>query len=301
MTEADPLPVALTIAGSDSGGGAGIQADLSTFRALGTFGTSAITCLTAQNPDGVLGVEAVAPEMVALQIKAVREGYPIAAAKTGMLYSAPIIRAVVAAVSEFGIRNLVVDPVMVATSGSKLLRDDAIQALCDELLPRALVVTPNADEAEILCGHPVTTPDELRAAAREIAGKWGIACAAKGGHLSNAECGMRNPPKGLRPLRRAGAESWEARGKQGTSRGTGQTGSAEVLDVLCVDGELHEFAGSRVDAAETHGTGCTFSAAMTALLARGLPLVEACRGAKEFVGRALAQSRPVGTHSPLNW
>jgi len=280
MTEPDTLPVALTIAGSDSGGGAGIQADLNTFRALGAFGTTAVTCVTAQNPNGVVGVEALSPEMVRSQIKAVCEGYPVAAAKTGMLYSEPIIHAVVAAVTEFEITNLVVDPVMVATSGSKLLREDAIRALCDELLPHALVVTPNADEAEILCGHAVRTVDDLRAAAREISEKWGIACIAKGGHVDISDSRVQIS---------------DSTGHQAS------TGTGQVLDVLYADGELHESWGDRIDAHETHGTGCTFAAAVTALLARGRPLPETFHGAKQFVANALRGSRPAGQHWPLNW
>jgi len=256
------MPVAMTIAGSDSGGGAGIQADLKTFCRLGVFGTTAITCITAQNPDSVAGVAALDPEMVALQIRTVCEGFPVAAAKTGMLYSADIIRTVADTIAECGLTALVVDPVMVATSGAKLLRDDAIDALRSLLLPRATVVTPNLPEAELLTGTPIDSVDALKAAAEAIAGEFGVACVAKGGHL-------RVP------------------------------GSGDVTDILYADGVLHEFRMPRVAADETHGTGCTFSAAVTALLALGHSLADAVNGAQAFVADALAHAPRVGDHRPL--
>jgi hydroxymethylpyrimidine kinase/phosphomethylpyrimidine kinase len=254
------VPVALTIAGSDSGGGAGIQADLKTFAALGVFGTSAITCVTAQNPDAVTAIAALEPSIIERQIDAVCDGFPVAAAKTGMLYAAPIIEAVAATVKRRGIRPLVVDPVMVATSGARLLREDAIRCLCERLLPLCTVVTPNLPEAEILCGHPIRSPDELTVAAREISVRFHVACVAKGGHLA---------------------------------------GDA-VLDVLFADGECTVFEDRRIAVQETHGTGCTFSAALTAHLALGLPLRDAAREAKAFVTRALSRARPAGRHVPLN-
>ena len=259
------MPVALTIAGSDSGGGAGIQADLKTFSALDVFGTSAITCVTAQNPDEVRGVEAVDPKMVALQVETVCAGFPVGAAKTGMLYSAEIIRAVAGAVESCGLDKLVVDPVMVSTSGARLLREDAVVALRDELIPRALVLTPNLPEAEILCGHAITTLGELRAAAQELSETFGTACALKGGHLDDPET------------------------------------SGRVVDVLSTGGEAIAMEAPRVDGRETHGTGCTFAAAVTALLARGEPLADAVAGAQRFVGAALAGACRVGTHYPLAW
>lgn len=253
------LPVALTIAGSDSGGGAGIQADLKTFRALGVHGTSAITCLTAQNPDAVAGIEAVTPEMVGLQIRTVCEGFPVAAAKTGMLYSSEIIASVATALDTVKIPALVVDPVMVATSGARLLRNDAIKALCSEILPKARVVTPNVPEAEILCEFSISSVDELRDACRRIAERFGVACVAKGGHLPGSH----------------------------------------VIDILFADGKTHEFTSEREDAGETHGTGCTFSAALTALLALGKPMPEAVQCAKEFVASAIRNAQAAGKHYPL--
>lgn len=260
-TSSRKIPVALTIAGSDSGGGAGIQTDLKTFMASTVFGTSAITCVTAQNPDGVSGVEAVSPEMVQLQIKAVAEGFPVSATKTGMLYSADIIRAVAEMVREQSLGMLVVDPVMVATSGSKLLRDDAVKALCSELIPLSDVVTPNLPEAEVLSGHKITTKDDLIAAAKEIGDTFGVACIAKGGHLD--------------------------------------IGSNEVFDVLYANGEITVIASPLIAAKETHGTGCTFAAAVTAGLALGEDLATAFKKAKRFVANALVNAWQAGKHYPL--
>jgi hydroxymethylpyrimidine kinase/phosphomethylpyrimidine kinase len=258
--QADAWPVALTIAGSDSGGGAGIQADLKTFAAFGVFGTSAITCVTAQNPSQVSSVHAVEAEMVTRQIKAVCESFPISAAKTGMLYSAAIIRAVAAADVRQGIQVLVVDPVMVATSGARLLQPDAVDVLCAELLPQARVITPNLHEAEILCGHAITSVDALRAAAAEIGDRFDVACVVKGGHLPGES----------------------------------------VVDVLYDEGEEFVFTAPRVEAAESHGSGCAFSAAITACMAHGMLLSDAVARAKEFVRQAIVHARPAGRHHPLN-
>jgi hydroxymethylpyrimidine/phosphomethylpyrimidine kinase len=254
-----PMPVALTIAGSDSGGGAGIQADLKTFRAYGVFGTSAITCLTAQNPHEVRGVVAVPADMVRLQVETVAAGFPIAAAKTGMLYAADIIRAVADIVAACAIPTLVVDPVMVATSGAKLLQDEAVAALVRELLPRATVITPNLPEAEVLLGEPIRSAQSLRDAARRLAGRFGTWCVVKGGHLEGGE----------------------------------------VLDVLSDGSAVEEWSSPRIDAKQTHGTGCTFSAATAAGLALGLTVPEAVARAKDFVARALASARSAGRHYPL--
>jgi len=258
----------MTIAGSDSGGGAGIQADLKAFSAFGVFGTSAITCITAQNPDRVEGVAAIDPEMVALQIRTVCDGFPVCAAKTGMLYSQAIIRLVADTVRECGIPLLVVDPVMVATSGARLLRDDAVDALCSVLLPRATVITPNLPEAEILTGHKIESEEELEKAAGEISAKFGAACIAKGGHLGNPSASLR-----------AGAEN--------------------VVDVLCAAGKTTVFSSPRISVAETHGTGCTFSAALTACLALGETLERATERAKKYVSDALRHAPQAGSHHPL--
>ena len=255
------VPVVLTIAGSDSGGGAGIQADLKTFSALGVFGTSAITCLTAQNPTGVAGIREIDAKFVTEQIRMVCEAFPVSVAKTGMLYTADVIRAVAAEDLREGISVLVVDPVMVSASGAKLLKDDAIKALCDELLQHARVVTPNLHEAEILCGHAVSNTEDMRAAAREIGDKFDVACVIKGAHLEGDE----------------------------------------VVDVLYDEGEESLFAGPRIPVKETHGAGCAFSAALAAYLARGLLLSDAVGKAKTYVRRALEQAIHAGPHAPLNF
>jgi hydroxymethylpyrimidine/phosphomethylpyrimidine kinase len=260
-TEAPDWPVVLSIAGSDSGGGAGIQADIKTFSELKTFGTTALTCVTAQNPDGVDGVQAVDVDLILKQIRAVCDHFPVGAAKTGMLYSAEIVRLVAAEDIREGIPILVVDPVMVAASGARLLQADAIHAIKNELLPQARVVTPNLHEAEILCGHAISSIDELREAAREIGDQFDVACVAKGGHL----------------------------------------GGDDVVDVLYDEGEEHVFRAPRVPARQTHGAGCTFSAALTAYLARKELMHEAVRKAKIFVHNALAHALTVGRQQPLNF
>lgn len=252
---------ALTIAGSDSSGGAGLQADLKTFSALGVYGASAVTCVTAQNPAGVSAIQALDPHTVKEQIRKVCEAFPVGAAKTGMLYSAEIIRAVAQADVEFGIPVLVVDPVMVASSGARLLQADAIDALCNELLPAARVVTPNLHEAEIILGRSISTESELRAAARDIGEKFDVACVLKGGHL----------------------------------------GGPHVIDVLFDEGEEKFFSGPRISARETHGCGCVFSAALTAYLARGHLLEEAVREAKDYVVGALEHAHRIGFHQPLHF
>jgi len=256
------LPLALTIAGSDSGGGAGIQADLHTFAALGVHGTTAITCLTAQNPRGVTGIQASSPRMLRQQIEAVFAELPPAAVKTGMLYSTPLIRVVVECFRRRHAPPLVVDPVMVATSGARLLKSSAIRAIQDALLPLAALVTPNLDEAEILVGRPLRAVEDLRRAAREIHDRYGCAALVKGGHL-----------RGLR----------------------------EAADVFFDGREELLLTAPFVKGVSTHGTGCTYSAAITAGLARGLTLPAAARLGKDFITNAIARSRRVGRHGALNW
>jgi hydroxymethylpyrimidine/phosphomethylpyrimidine kinase len=255
------IPVALTIAGSDSGGGAGIQADLKTFAALGVHGTSAITCVTAQNPKRVWAIQACPPKMVRGQIDAVMDELRPAAIKTGMLYSAEIIRAV----AEFFEANrripLIVDPVLISSSGSRLLKASAIKLLRNRLLPLATVVTPNLDEAKLLTGRELKSIDDLRWAARKIHGEFGCAALIKGGHLRN---------------------------------------SREAADIF-FDGEDEWLLSAPfIKGMNTHGTGCTYSAAITGFLARGFALPEAVAQAKEFISQAIAQSYAVGKHSALN-
>ena len=248
------MPVALTIAGSDSGGGAGIQADLKTFQALGVFGTSAITVITCQNPAGISAVQPVRPRIVVEQIARVCAALPVRVAKTGMLYDAKIIRAVAGTVR----CRLVVDPVMVATSGARLLQPAALRVLQAVLFPLATVVTPNLAEAEVLLGCRIRTVPELRAAARALADRYGVAFLVKGGHLTG-----------------------------------------DAVDVLCAGNRLHEFGAPHIAGVKTHGTGCIFSAALTAYLALGCGLVEAARRAKIFVTRAIRDSVKIGRYYAL--
>ncbi|MFN0068888.1 MAG: bifunctional hydroxymethylpyrimidine kinase/phosphomethylpyrimidine kinase [Limisphaerales bacterium] len=255
------LRCALTIAGSDSGGGAGVQADLRTFAALGVHGTSAITCLTAQNPRAVLAVEAASAAMVGAQLDALFAELPPDAAKTGMLFSARLIRGVAAHWRRSGTGiPLVVDPVMVATSGARLLEPAAIRVLTEELLPLATLLTPNLDEAALLVGAPLRTLAELRDAARALHARFGAAVLAKGGHLATP---------------------------------------GEAVDVF-FDGRREELLRARrISGVSTHGTGCTYSAAVAAGLARGLALRRAVRAAKEHITAAIAGSRRVGRHLVL--
>lgn len=251
----------MTVAGSDSGGGAGVQADLKTFAAMGVHGTSVLTCLTAQNPDGVRGVEAVSARFLRAQLESVFEGFPIVAAKTGMLYSRPLIDEVVRFWSEPGRPPLVVDPVMVATSGARLLKSGAERRLLDGLLPLAALVTPNLDEAAILSGREIRTVEGVRWAAREIHSRWGVAALVKGGHLRGGE---------------------------------------EALDVFFDGRREWLLVARRVRGVSTHGTGCTYSAAIAAGLACGLTLGKAVEQAKEFITQAIASSRRVGRHFVLD-
>ncbi len=260
-TKPETIPCAATVAGSDSGGGAGIQADLKTFSALGVHGTSAITCLTAQNPRRVRGVQPTPPAFVRLQLEAIFDELKPAAAKTGMLYSAAIIRTVA---KFFALRNkvpLVVDPVMVSTSGARLLSAGAERALMDELLPRATLITPNLQEAEVLTGRRLRSIEDLRWAGRQLRERFGCAALLKGGHL-----------RGLK----------------------------EAADVF-YDGKIELLLTAPfVRGVSTHGTGCTYSAAITAWLARGQTLTQAAQRAKEFITGAIAQSQQTARHSLLN-
>ncbi len=252
---------ALTIAGSDSGGGAGIQADLKTFAALGVYGSSVITAITAQNTVAVTAVHEVPVAIVAAQLDAVLGDIGADAAKTGMLSSAPIVAAVAAAVRRHGLTRLVVDPVMIAKSGDRLLREDAVAALRAELLPLALVVTPNIPEAETLAGMAIVTDEDRREAARRIAAFGPRYVVIKGGH-----------------------------------------GAGDPIDLL-YDGAAFIAIGSgpRIDTPNTHGTGCTFAAAITAGLARGDDVEVAVRQAKEYLTAALRASYSVGAgHSPVH-
>lgn len=257
----EKLAVALTIAGSDSGGGAGIQADLKTFAALGIHGTSAITCVTAQNPKRVTGIQPIRADMVRRQIEAVFDELPPAAVKTGMLYSAEIVAVVAKFFAQRKRPPLVVDPVMVATSGAVLLKPSAIQALKTQLLPLATLVTPNLPEAEILIGGKLRTLEDLREAAREIHARFGCAALVKGGHLSDAPA---------------------------------------AVDVFFDGRKAVLLTAPWVRGVSTHGTGCTYSAAIAALLALGHSLPRAVELAKHHVTRAISHSQKAGRHWVLN-
>ena len=272
-------PVALTIAGSDSGGGAGIQADLKTFAALGVHGTSAIACLTAQNPRRVLAVETCSPGILRQQIEAVFEELPPGAVKTGMLFSAENVRVVAGffkgrhAAPRRPRPPLVVDPVMVSTSGVILLKPAAIKILEEKLLPLATLATPNLYEAEILTGLKLASVEDLRAAAREIHARFGCAALVKGGHLKNVF--------------------------SVTKRG-GREGGREAVDIF-FDGRTELLLSAPfIRGIRTHGTGCTYSAAIAGYLARGCNLPQAVKRAKEFVTQAIAGSYRVRKHFALN-
>jgi len=249
-------PVALTIAGSDSSGGAGIQADLKTFAALGVHGASAITAVTAQNTNGVAAVSLIEPDLVAQQIDTVADGAHISAIKTGMLGDHVTIRAISTALDRLPHHVLIVDPVMVATSGARLLADESVQALQDMMLPKATLITPNLDEAAVLLGGPsASTSTEMEVQAGALAEKFGTAVLLKGGHLDESD----STPK-------------------------------QALDVLAKNGKLRWFEAPYVGGADTHGTGCTLSAAITALCAHGQELETAISNAKSFVTNALKAS-----------
>lgn len=255
------IPVALTVAGSDSGGGAGIQADLKTFDVLGVHGTSAVSCLTAQNPRRILAVEPCRPEFVRRQLEAIFAEFRPSAVKTGMLYSAPIIRAMAAFLRGRPQIPLVVDPVMVASSGKRLLKALALRALCADLLPLATLITPNLAEAEVLTGRPVRSPEDMRAAARRLHQRFGGAVLVKGGHLRGCD---------------------------------------EALDLL-FDGR-HEWLlrAPFIRGVKTHGTGCVYSAAICAWLARGSSLPDAVRQAKVYLTGLIAKAPLAGGHVVLS-
>jgi hydroxymethylpyrimidine/phosphomethylpyrimidine kinase len=237
-------PVALTIAGSDSSGGAGIQADLKTFNALGVYGLSAVTCVVAEIPGKVLQIEAVSADMVRTQIGVLVKNFPIGAIKTGLLYSAEIVSTVARAIVDLarGI-PLVVDPVITATGGDPLLQRDAIENYERELLPLATLITPNLDEAAQLLGQKVTDAKSMNSAVAELNRKFKTAILLKGGHLSGND----------------------------------------AVDLLFADGKVVEFSAPFVRAVSTHGTGCTYSAAIAAGLASGMSMLESITRAKKFV------------------
>jgi hydroxymethylpyrimidine/phosphomethylpyrimidine kinase len=254
------MRTALTIAGSDSGAGAGIQADLKTFAAHGVYGTCAITAVTAQNTLGVTMFEAMAADLVTAQIEAVFSDIGADAVKTGMLPNAAVVEAVAAAIHALDIPLLVVDPVMIAKSGDRLTDDEALVAMKAELLERARVVTPNIPEAEVLSGIAITTDEHRREAARRIHALGTAAVIIKGGHLP----------------------------------------TADISDLLFDGRTFREFRHERVAGPHTHGTGCTFAAALTAQLALGVVLEEAIPLAQSYIAGAIRNAPGLGKgHGPM--
>ena len=256
----DSAARAMTIAGSDSGGGAGIQADLKTFAALGVYGTSVLTAVTAQNTLGVTDVHEIPTQSIAAQIDAVLTDIGAGAVKTGMLASSQVIECVVSQLGRHSVEWLVVDPVMVAKSGDRLLEETAVDALRSKLVPAASVITPNIPEAEALTGIKISSDSEARRAAKELVGMGAKSVVLKGGH--------REGP---------------------------------AVDLFYDGAHWREFSAERIDSSNTHGTGCTFSAAIAAGLARGLDLLDSVAIAKDYVTEAIRRSFPVGQgHGPLN-
>jgi hydroxymethylpyrimidine/phosphomethylpyrimidine kinase len=250
----DDVPRALTIAGSDSGGGAGIQADLKTFQALGVYGMSAITAVTVQNTKGVSGFEELSPDTVADQIRAVVTDIGVDAAKTGMLASRGIIESVAEAIEETGVPNLVVDPVFVSKHGHPLLHEAAVDSLRGRMLPLAVLVTPNLPEAGGLAGFPVNTPVDMERAGRAILDQGTGAVLVKGGHLEGGD----------------------------------------ATDLLVTPDGVQPFTAERIDTPHTHGTGCVLSSAIAAYLARGEDLLEAVRKGKAFVTESIRAALEIG-------
>ncbi len=257
-------PRVLSIAGSDSGGGAGIQADLKTFSALGCYGMTAITALTAQNTCGVRSIHGVPPQMLRDQIDAVIEDIGTHAVKIGMLHAPEIVRTVAEAIDRHALPNVVFDPVMVATSGAVLIEQAATDALVRELFPRAVLITPNLDEAGLLVGRQLQSTDDMAWAAQQLKAQGARAVLVKGGHLP---------------------------------------GDAVIDLLLDANGQMNWMEASRIPSPNTHGTGCTLSSAIAAHLALGASLVDAVQGARAFVRGALAAGAEVRTGKgggPLN-
>jgi hydroxymethylpyrimidine/phosphomethylpyrimidine kinase len=264
MTNSYRYARVLTIAGSDSGGGAGIQADLKTFAALGCYGMSAITALTAQNTLGVQGIHAVPPEFLKAQIQSVVEDIGVDALKIGMLHEPAVVEVVAWAIDHYKLTRVVLDPVMVATSGDRLMANETVQVLVRELFPRASVITPNLDEAALLLGHDITDAAALNQAAQDLLAMGAQAVLLKGGHLAGDE----------------------------------------VVDLLVqAHGASRRLASPRIASQNVHGTGCTLSSAMAAYLALGHDLSESVALARTFILGAIAHGADVKTghgHGPLN-
>lgn len=261
----------LTIAGSDSGGGAGIQADIKTVTALGGFGMSVVTALTAQNTLGVQGIHEVPLHFVEMQFDSVLSDIRVDCAKTGMIGATDMMRLVGRKIEEYDIHNLVVDPVMTAKGGASLIHEDAVGACVECLLSRARLATPNIPEAEILTGGEIRTPDDMKEAARAISKTGARSVLLKGGHLGGSALTEGSVPDG------------------------------QVLDVLFDEGRMHEFSSERIKTKNTHGTGCTLSAAIATGLGKGMSVFEAVAEAKKYMDTAIRFSLGVGSgHGPVN-
>ena len=255
------MRTALTIAGSDSGGGAGIQADLKTFAAHGVFGTCAVTAITAQNTRGVMAWQAVPADLVGAQMEAVAGDIGVDAVKIGMLATAAIVEAVAAGIAALDLPQVVVDPVMIAKGGDRLLEEDAVAAMRAELLPRAHIVTPNVPEAEVLADLTIRSVGDMREAGLRILAMGPRVVLVKGGHLAGPEC----------------------------------------IDVACSAGAIFEMRRERIATRHTHGTGCTLSSAIAANLALGLPDRDAIEQARDYLDGALRHAPGLGGgHGPLN-
>jgi len=253
------VPIALTVAGSDPSGGAGIQADLKTFHQFGVYGEAAITLLTVQNTVGVSRVQVMEPQLVTEQLEAILADVPPHAAKTGALGSAEVVRAVARVMAKWDF-PLVVDPVMISKHGARLLPEDAVKMICDELIPCATLITPNVPEAEALCSLEIRSPKDMKLAAAILRGMGAKAVLIKGGHLEG-----------------------------------------DAIDLLYSDETFYQVPGLRIDTKHTHGTGCTFSAAITASLASGLTMVDAVARAKRFIQEAIRTNPGLGSGTgPVN-
>lgn len=252
--------VTLTIAGSDSSAGAGLQADLKTFQHFESYGLTAVTCVVAETPETVLSVHPVPPTVLQQQLRLLLESYPVAAIKTGMLFSKAHVVAVSEILASYPGIPLVVDPVMVASTGDPLLKEDAVDAYRHRLLPIATLITPNLDEAEVLTGATIRDEASVEAAARKLFSDLGAAVLLKGGHLDTPDCG----------------------------------------DLLHREGESRWFRSPRIDTPASHGTGCTLSAAITANLALGHELAEAVDRAKQYLNQTLSHSLTLGRLHHLN-
>lgn len=299
------MRTALTIAGSDSSGGAGIQADIKTMMANGVYAMSAVTALTAQNTTGVAGIMNVTPAFLEMELDSVFTDIRPDAVKTGMVSSAPLIRSIVRKLTEYHAVRIVVDPVMVATSGARLIDEDAVSELVHSLIPLADIVTPNIPETEVLSGLSVTDPASMEKAARKIADSCGCAVLVKGGHSAGSADDLLYIPTSYEvkhPNTISIAEQCCEDSQKTSSGNTADRNYAEsqplpegrAADVCHENPQLLWFRGSRIPSSNTHGTGCTLSSAIAANLARGFSMEKAVRRAKDYISGAIAAGLNLG-------